>query len=256
MVQPNANYKHKYVALLILALVAAFFPLLQGKFYAVGDMRDVFIPLEHFFQQEMLAGRLPSWNPDIAWGFPVIASAQIGFFYPPLLLLRLLPLQLYFPIILLGHFIALAIGTYLFLRALNLSRPASYLGSLSFTLSSFLIQHVSQLNVIITAAWFPWQLLLIHKITVKRKLTPRHFASLALIFGLPFLAGQLQIPAIIAIVAAAYFLYRRWKQHQEVLKPATKLLAIALTAALIAAAQLLPTFELATQSSQIGRAHV
>ncbi len=93
------------------AILLATYPLFLGRFYLVGDLYDVFLPLEDFFHTELLAGRLPLWNPDVAWGFPVIASAQLGFFYPPLLLLRFLPVALYFPLILVSHLTALAMGT-------------------------------------------------------------------------------------------------------------------------------------------------
>ncbi|MFH1353927.1 MAG: YfhO family protein [bacterium] len=239
-----------WLGLLVLVLVFTFYPLWQGKFYAVGDMRDVFIPLETFFRQEMLAFRLPSWNPDIAWGFPVIASAQIGFFYPPLLLLRLFPPWLYIPLILLGHLAALAIGTFFFFRALKITHAGSYFGSINYTLGSFIIQHLSHLNIIITTAWLPWQLLAVHKITARPRLAIRQIIILSLVFGLPFLAGQLQIPAMMAIVSAAYFFYLRFQQRKNIFRPVLLLLLIAALSFLIAAAQLLPTLELITQSSR------
>ncbi len=241
--------KNFWLALLIAVIIITFYPIFLGHFYAVGDMRDVFIPLENFFHQELLALRLPAWNPNIDWGYPVIASAQIGFFYPPLLVLRLLPLWLYLPLILVGHFLALSLGTFFFCRALKLTPAAAYLGSISFTLGSFLVQHLTHLNIIITAAWFPWQLFLIHGLAAKKKIDLRDTARLALIFGLPFLAGQLQIPTMMAVVSSTYFLYLRWPRRQPLQSVAT-LLAVALGAILVSSAQTLPTLELVMQSSR------
>ena len=242
--------KNFWIALLTAVIIITFYPIFLGHFYAVGDMRDVFIPLESFFRQEILSLRLPAWNPDIAWGYPVIASAQIGFFYPPLLILRLLPLWLYLPLILVGHFLALGLGTFFFFRALKLTSAAAYLGSLSFTLGSFIVQHLTHLNIIITAAWFPWQLFLIHTLSAKKKIDLRDTARLALIFGLPFLAGQLQIPTMMAIVSSIYFLYLRWPHRQTPFRPVAILLAVALGAMLVSSAQTLPTLELVMQSSR------
>jgi len=242
--------KNFWIALLTAVIIITFYPIFLGHFYAVGDMRDVFIPLESFFRQEILSLRLPAWNPNIAWGYPVIASAQIGFFYPPLLILRLLPLWLYLPLILVGHFLALGLGTFFFFRALKLTPAAAYLGSLSFTLGSFIVQHLTHLNIIITAAWFPWQLFLIHALAAKKKINLGDTARLALIFGLPFLAGQLQIPTMMAIVSSAYFLYLRWPHRQTPFQPVAILLAVALGAMLVSSAQTLPTLELVMQSSR------
>src|SRR3989344_1640771 len=149
-----------FIPIIFLSVVglAAVWPFLLGTFYAVGDMREVTIPLEIFFREELLQGRLPLWHPDISWGFPVIASAQIGFFYPPLLLLRLLPVWLYLPLIVAGHAIGLLVGLWLYLGR-QVSPIAALLGSLSFGLSAFLWQHASHLNIFLSVAWLPWQLL-------------------------------------------------------------------------------------------------
>lgn len=242
--------KHFWPALLALAIAAAFFPIFLGEFPAIGDMRDVYIPLETFFHNETLAGRLPSWNPDIAWGYPVIASAQIGYFYPPLLILRLLPLWLYFPIILLGHFIFLGLGTFKFIRKLNVSPAGAYLGAISFTLGSFIVQHTTHLNIIITAAWLPWQMLVAHRLANRQSAKLKDYALFALVLGLPFLAGQIQIPFMIAAVSSIYFIYLHWVKNRQFLKPTFKILLIALAVIFIAAAQLLPTAELVMNSSR------
>ena len=146
-------------------------PLLRGNFYAVGDMRDVFIPLEKFFRSQQLAGHIPSWNPDIAWGFPVIASAQIGFFYPPLLISRFLPLEIYLPLILTLHLVFAAYGTYVFAQKLGQSQLASCFSALSFTLGAYLTQHISHLNIVLTVAWLPWQLLVAHHLALRKKIS-------------------------------------------------------------------------------------
>lgn len=237
---------------LILVICTAFYPLFGGRFFGVSDMRDVYIPLETFFRQELLQGRLPAWNPDAAWGFPVIAAAQIGFFYPPLLLLRFLPTPVYLSLLFLLHFIAAAIGTYLFLRRIGRSSYAAFLGSLSFALGGYLVQHTTHLNIIFAAAWLPWQLLVVEHIAASKHLRPRHFAMLTFLLGIPFLAGQLQIPFYIALLSASYLLYRRLQRHgRKALLPTNALiLLVALGSAGLAAAQLLPTWELAQLSSR------
>src|ERR1700751_659148 len=78
-------------------------PLLGGRFPAIGDMTDVFIPLETFFHSQEILGKIPAWDPAVSFGFPIIASAQIGFFYPTLFILRLLPIWLELPLALALH---------------------------------------------------------------------------------------------------------------------------------------------------------
>ena len=52
-----------------------------------GDLTSQYYPLQLFAARELLAGRLPSWDPYINAGQPGIADSQTGFFYP----LNLLP---------------------------------------------------------------------------------------------------------------------------------------------------------------------
>lgn len=233
------------IVFLAISVIVALFPLFQGKFYATGDTRDIFIPLETFFHNEMLAGRLPAWNGEISWGFPVIASAQIGFFYPPLLLTRWLPIWLYLPLNLAGHLIALALGTFYFLKSLGRSDSASYLGAVSFTLGAFIVQHLTHLNIIFAIAWFPWQILTASKFVLRS--SKGNLALLSLALAIPFLAGQIQIPFLMALVASAYFLY---SNHSNAIRRLVSLSAVALLAFGIAAAQLFPTAELAWHSTR------
>lgn len=222
------------ILLSILLLATVLWPLWFGQFYAIGDTRDVFIPLEIFFRQEMLAGRLPAWQPDAAWGFPVIAAAQIGFFYPPLLLTRWLPVPVYLPILLVLHLATLSVGLYLFLRQQGRSPAAAWLGSWAFTFSAFIFQHLTHLNIIFAIAWLPWQLWLVDR---RAKI-----GWLILALGTPFTAGQIQVPFLMAAFTAIYFLYQRRSIKQ--------LLLITLATAALAAVQLLPTLELVNFSSR------
>ncbi len=236
-----------------IALAIAFYPLWQGKFYAVSDMRDVFIPLELFYQQQLRSGALPAWHPDVAWGFPVLASGQIGFFYPPLLLGRLLfPIFIYLPVVIVLHVAASGVGFYQYVRSIGLRSGAAYVGGLTFTFGAFLWQHLYHLNIILALSWFPWQLLAVRKIAETDRITARQIAILSLCFAGPFLVGQFQIPFLMAVVSGLYFLYLKRIRKQTVLKNVRILLMVAVGSALVAAAQIFPTVELYMQSSRAG----
>lgn len=228
--------------LTVLLLAVVFWPLWHGQFYAVGDMKDVFIPLEIFFHSEALAGRLPAWQPDAAWGFPVIAAAQIGFFYPPLLLARWLPISVYLPLLLIAHIAALGLGLYFFLRRLGRSPEAAWLGSYAFTLSAFIFLHLTHLNIIFVLAWLPWQLWLVHR--------RARLGWLALALAIPFTAGQLQIPFLMAAFSALYFLVQRYQKNHSLRRPLMQIIAVTLLTTALAAVQLLPAIELVNFSSR------
>ncbi len=237
------------LSLIVIFIAVSAYPIWLGSFYGIGDMRDLFIPLEYFFQSEQLAGRLPAWNPDMAWGFPVIAAAQIGFFYPPLALIRWLPLSFYIPLIFFLHILLAGIGMYAWLREIKVSSSAAVLGALAFSLSSWLWQHAVHFNIILIASWLPLQFYLVHRATKSDRPPARILALLAIALGLPFLAGHIQLPAMLALVSLAYFI-SRLKTKFRLLSFALPLLLVVSATAAISAAQILPTWELFLESSR------
>lgn len=234
---------------LTVVVIAAFYPLFIGRFYAVGDIRDVYIPIEHFFHSQLIAGRLPAWMADAAWGFPVIASAQIGFFYPPLLISRLLPVNFYLPWLLLSHFLWLSLGSFLLFRCFRLSSPAAALGALAFTLGGFVTLHLTHLNIIFCLAWLPWQFFYIYRIA-NSPLSIKAFLPLSLLLSLPFLVGQIQIPLLMFLVSAAWFAYLRHQSSLSFRRSVVWLVLLAILVPVLSAAQLLPTYELMSQSTR------
>lgn len=233
---------------ILLVVTAVFYPLLLGRFFAIGDIRDVYIPIEQFFHTQLLAGHLPAWLADAAWGFPVIASAQIGFFYPPLLALRLLPLSVYMPLLLLAHFWWLALGAFLFYRRFSLPSAAA-LGALSLTLGGFVVLHLTHLNIIFSLAWLPWQFLAIHYLA-SRPFTFRVMLGLALLLAIPFLVGQIQIPLLMTIVSSVWFFYLRQHFAFSWFRSVIIFGVLGFLVLLISSVQLLPTYELMTQSTR------
>lgn len=239
-----------YYPLLFVLLVisASFYPLPIGRFYAIGDIRDVYIPIEQFFHTQVVQGHLPAWLADAAWGFPVIASAQIGFFYPPLLALRQLPLSVYLPILLLAHFLWIGLGTFLFYRRFCAPSSAA-VGALSFSLGGYIVLHLTHLNIIFSLAWLPWQFLLIYSLA-SRPLTHRTILYLGLLLAIPFLVGQIQIPLLMFFISSVWFLYLRHRFSFSLIRSFVILVIVASLVVLISSVQLLPTYELMTQSTR------
>jgi uncharacterized membrane protein YfhO len=249
--EAEAVWINRYILCgLIIAVLVPLAPFLAGRFFSIGDMRDVFIPLESFFREQQLQGHIPSWNPAVSFGFPVLASAQIGFFYPPLFVLRFLPIFLELPLVIILHVAAMVIGTFLFARRLSMSKEAAFLSAISFTLSQFVWQHITHLNIFLAIAWFPWQIWAVHILFQKQKINVKDIAVLGTLFGIPLLIGQLQIQIFMMMIALLYGFTIRWKQGFRTLSSLGICISIGLISILLASVQLLPTLELATLSSR------
>ncbi len=242
----------KFIVLLCIAVLLPLLPLLFGSVPATGDMRDVYIPLESFFRSSQLQGDIPAWNGAVSFGFPVIAAAQIGFFYPVLFVLRFLPIWLELPSALIAHALFMAVGTFLFARRLGMSREASFISAVSFPLSQFVWQHVTHLNIFLAVSWFPWQMLAIDVLFRKEKLRMHGIGILIVLFGLPFLIGQIQVPFLIMAVALVYGIYLKMNRgiSEHVRNLLVPFLLICVGSFLFASVQLLPTLELTMLSSR------
>ena len=58
-------------------------PILLGlRTFPDGDFTHHFLPFSLFLQDEVLAGRLPLWNPLTYSGHPFLADVQAAVFYP------------------------------------------------------------------------------------------------------------------------------------------------------------------------------
>ncbi len=69
--------------LLALALIALFHRLLLGETLFWGLPTLQFYPWRQFAFSELGAGRLPTWNPYLGAGAPLLANYQTALFYPP-----------------------------------------------------------------------------------------------------------------------------------------------------------------------------
>ena len=159
--------------LVFVALGILFYaPVLSGvRTFPDGDFTHHFLPFSLFQQQEMLAGRLPVWNPYTYGGHPFLADVQAAVFYPisTLLLAATLPWQeagarLYLlQIEAVLQVILAGIFTFVLPRQLTGSFWAGLLAGVSFAFSGYLTGYPpAQLAVLRTAIWLPlllWLLL-------------------------------------------------------------------------------------------------
>lgn len=232
--------------------LALLLPYTVSGFLLTGDVRDLYLPLEDFYRHELRAGRLPLWSPDMALGFPALASAQIGFLYPPLFVLRFLPPERAVAIAMLAHLAALALGVYAYGRSLGHSRPGALVSAVAFAGSGFVVGHLVHANILFGITWLPWALLLTDRLA--RNLRPRTGVLLSLVLALTALPGHFHILAVSVGLCLARFLVLSWarfRRAQHTLWVTSLAFGPILAAVvLLIAAQLFPTLELLRESSR------
>jgi hypothetical protein len=177
----------------------------------------------------------------------------VGVLYP-LSLIFLSPLSpaLELSLFILLHFTLAALFTYLLARALSLRRSAASLAGLSFGLGGFLMAQVPNLNIMTGAVWLP--LILYGAIQTFRRRTWSIALLAGVLLALQILTAQPQIVFYTLVILLGYWLYRLIADLSSQDHPTSKIRyslhsllllgAIILTGVLLAAPQLLPTFEL------------
>ncbi len=294
-IRPRRWLSEAIIGALLLALPFLFFwrivtpNLADRAVFPAGDLTGQYYPLHVFAARELMAGRLPLWNPYVYGGQPGLADIQAGVFYPLNLLFAPLVaapaiswLALEIEIIL--HFSLASLFTYLFLRRLTGSRLAGVVAALAFTYGGYLTSFpVQQMTVLQAAVWLPLVLLLLEmgacaaeapgsvRGAPSRLFSPRSrgkppgkagwmdsrglgpVAGAGLAMGVSILAGHPQTSMYIFYTAVAYLGFRLWQSQgfRRAWPPFVVRVVVFSGVGLgLAAVQLLPTLEFIARSSR------
>ncbi|HLG99459.1 MAG TPA: YfhO family protein [Bryobacteraceae bacterium] len=234
---------------LLLLIVAGFFWRItltyQFEWMWEPDLAGQVLPWLEEEARQMQRGEFPLWDPTTWAGQPLLAQGQPGAAYPLNWIFFLMPrkhghlhpevLQWYFVII---HYLA-ALFCYLLCRDLGLSRAASMLGGLAFSLGGY-IGSTRWPQMLNGAMWAPLVFLFLLRAASGRK--PWASSALCgLCLGMAWLSGHHQAPLYItlAVVFAWIFYFARSPSLRTAALAAVSGVFMLLTAAL----QILPMIE-------------
>jgi hypothetical protein len=236
------------ISLLLLFSILFLWPLPGGYFPASGDLADVFLPLEFFYHREIRAGRFPLWSPWVGEGYPVYASAQLGFWSIFLFPYHFLPPPTALALAYVSACSASAVAMFLLLRRWYATIP-SLLGGAVFAFSGWVAAHLTHLNILFALPFLP--LLIWQAEVYLSSPRPSRWLIAATVLGIAILSGQPQIVAYIILVwlfwlswgAITHYGWHFWLKQ---LLPG--IVIAGLLAGGLAAVQLLPLAELTQQS--------
>lgn len=269
-----------YLAIFFLALWPFIYnwqAALRLAVFSFGDIFLFFYPTHRVYAEALRDFRLPLWTPQMLAGFPLFAEGQIGALYPTHpFLYGLLPIDLATNYDILLHLSWVAVGTFLFARSLKLHPAAALLAGMCFGWGGFFTPRYQHMSVLATASWLPWLLWAWEKREQEtdRGKRARWFVLLAWMSGIQLLGGHPQFAFLSAIFLAFYSVVR-WKRAHALTSPLDNngnewswergrnlfvscfypraIIPVILffgIGALIASAQLVPTFELGNFSNR------
>ncbi len=241
---------------LLVALITIIFfwqTLVLSRTYFFGDNRIYYYPSRVFFGSALRAGQSPFWCRYLFSGFPLFADSESGIFYLPNFIGYYLPTLAAFNYSIFLHYLAMALFTYMYGRAIRLSKAASTFAALTFTFSGFSIAHLGHMNVLTSLAWFPLILYLVEKGLQRDSYA--YFLGAGLVLGIQFLAGFLMIPLFVLTIAFFYvFCYPRpdrWSRR-GLLRAAGMLVVLGGIGFGLGAVQNLPSYYLVNASVREG----
>jgi hypothetical protein len=240
-------------ALLLLGALVFYYPLVfAGRAIVDYDVFVFFYPQRAYLGEALRAGRLPLWDPYLFMGAPFLANPQTAVLYPPSWLFVLGPVYAGYTGQLVLHVWIAAWAMYLFARrALGAAVPASLVGGLAYGFGGFTVGQTGHLNQLSAAAWVPVVLLAYDRAVATGR--PLWVGLGALALALELLAGHPQIVYMTLIALALFGLVRGpWRRPPTLAWGVGAAVGIGALGAGVAAAQLLPTFELAALSIRGG----
>ena len=211
------------------------------------DLGPYFYPLRFGLYENFRSGELPLWNRHLAMGFPLLAAFQSGVFYPPHLLLLLLPFFSACRTLFVLHFLIAGVGTYRLCREWKYPAYLSLIGALLFTLGGTIVSLTNLLNHFQSAVWLPWVILLWER--VLSRLSWARFLAFTVILTLQCLAGSPEILAMsMVLVLIDGLRVKSTLPNVSYMRFFSILAGAGLIFMLLAMAQLLPSAELYSQS--------
>lgn len=208
-----------------------------------GDLYTIYYPSFVFAYRG--TELLPRWNPHQMAGVPFLAQYNGGFLYPPNWLATVVPVHLALGWLCALHLAFAGVTTFALGRALRLSRPGAATAALAFMLGARFVIEAFRPSYLASIAWVPMVTLL--AVRVYARPTAWRGALLGAAVALQLLTGIAQ-----HVVYEAYLLPLAgavaWAVGPRLDARYVRRLVVAaavgvLTAAALAAVQLVPTLE-------------
>ncbi|CAN5558843.1 hypothetical protein BH20ACI3_BH20ACI3_18530 [soil metagenome] len=272
---PRLRIKTDYLAALAVTLgpVVYFLPaVINHKVLCPHDGLIQNVPLRVAAANILRAGNLPLWNPYYFSGIPLLASSQAGVLFPLNWYYLLFSPTVATNLMVISTYMLAALGAYLYSRRTGATIAGAVVTSIVWQCGGFLVGQLSHINIVQTAAMLPWVLWAVEGYA-RSGSRPRG-AMLALIVALQAMVGHQQTFAYSLMLVTAYAVVMALaniagspRAHP---KRATRLgtpgqpawgamqswkrylwsLAYAAAGVLLAAVQIVPTFELLRNSQR------
>ncbi|MEX0649949.1 MAG: hypothetical protein WD200_03035 [Candidatus Andersenbacteria bacterium] len=197
-----------------------------------NDLVIITTPLENLYAHLQRSGQSPLWAPELAGGYPLFATGQLGFWYPPHMLLRqFLPAVWTLNLSMLLHSLLAAAGAFIFFRINKVNRSAGVVGALLLPLGGAFIGKYEMVNLILPFTWVPLLLLFLQLFIERGRLAFLFYwiiaNTLCVLMGHPQMTVQIFILEAIFVLGSLALDWKRWLRALVVLTGAFLVVGLA-----------------------------
>lgn len=225
-------------------------PLWSGGGLIGGDLYPYYFPQKAFLADSLKQGIIPLWNPLVGFGYPTLGESQTGVLYPPnLILYSQFSLNTAYNLSQLFHYIVAFTATWALGRRFGLSIVTSLLAAIVFVYGWFPARICLEW-AIIGGAWFS---AILWAATVYLQTgKPWSLGCLSCFLGMDLLAGHYHLAFITLMVVAVlpFLLKTKETPTRQPLRQLSILLGMISLGFLVAAVQLIPSWELKSLSQR------
>lgn len=179
--------------------------IISGNVFVSGDGVG-FFGFKIYFNQSIMEGQFPFWNPYLSNGIPFAMDQSFGQLYPISMLISWLPLDFF---ILVYYSLHMAIAGFfmnLFMRELKCDKKISFVIGLIYILSIHMGGYrKNHMGIISTIAWIPVIFYFIQRYIHTKRIKFLVFSGI--VMALQFLAGFIQCAFYTDIIVGIYLLY-------------------------------------------------
>jgi len=220
-----------------------------------ADIMTEHLPVFHAGFSRLRAGELPLWNPDQLAGMPFMAVPWTGLLYPGnLAYLATSDVALAIEVTQFAHIVFGGFCIFFLILALGMSRTAGVAAALTIMMSGWIATQINYPVLVQGMMYLPATMLAVVRSLQGKKLAP---LALAVLVALQILNGSTEFLVYNLYAGGLYTLFELASQASAgaiatAARRGSLLLGAIVLGMALAAAQLLPSLELAAQSSRVG----
>ncbi len=247
----SKNNLFPHFIILISAVVFWFKLVFSGKTLFFDLTTRSYYPIASLFSYSWKNLEVPLWNPYVYCGMPFLANPQTAVLYPFSYIFLIFSYPTALNIFIIIHTAIAGMFMYKLSREFGMSDYGSIISAFIFMFNGFFVLHAGMTSQIAAYVWLPGVLYYFKKYTTEQ--LPLYAVFTAITLTLQFFAGYpgfVYYTILFLLVYHLVFLEQHYTYFESLKKLALAFVSVGVITLLFSSAQLLPSIELAANSSR------